>query len=84
MIFHRAIDKVLRPLAEVDPQGIGHEFYCGDGNIHREFPVIAAWIADYPKYRTITGCTNMLCPVCEIPAKKMGHTDFKPKRQYDP
>jgi Plavaka transposase len=32
-IFHRTIDRILRPLAEVDPQGTGHEFHCGDGNI---------------------------------------------------
>ena len=83
-IFHRSIDRILQPLAAVDPKGNGYEFHCGDGNIRRGYPIIAAWIGDYPEYRTITGCINMLCPVCEIPAKEMGHANFKPKRQYDP
>ena len=82
-LFHTAVDKILAPLKKVNPKGEGIELHCADGHIRRGFPVLAAWIADYPEYSTIMGCTNMWCPCCEIPLKEMGHVQVK-SRSYDP
>lgn len=83
-IFHRSIERILSPLAALDVAGSGTEFHCADGFLRRGYPILSAWVADYPEYRTITGCVNMRCPVCEIPAREMGHTNFKSRRDYDP
>ena len=76
-VFHTAVDKILAPLKNINPNGEGVELHCADGHIRRGFPILAAWIADYPEYSTIMGCTSMWCPCCEIPLKEMGHVQVK-------
>jgi hypothetical protein len=82
-IFHRSIDTILQPLKILDPNGLGIEFHCADGFIRQGFPIIAAWIADYPEYACLTKIIGGLCPMCEIPKKKMGH-ETNISRQYNP
>jgi hypothetical protein len=72
-IFHRSIDTILQSLKTLNPNGPGIEFYCADRFIPQGFPIIAAWITDYPEYTCLTKLIGELCPMCEIPKKKMGH-----------
>jgi hypothetical protein len=82
-IFHRSIDTILQPLKILNTNRPGIEFHCAEGFIRRGFPIITAWIADYPEYTCLTKIIGGLCPICEIPKKKMGH-ETNICRQYNP
>ena len=71
--WHDAIDIVLRPLKTVDVTGAGYEWDCSDGKRRRCYPVLAAWIADYPEHLLITKVRNGAYPMCEISKPEMGH-----------
>jgi hypothetical protein len=82
-IFYRSIDTILQLLNTFNLNGSGIELHCADGFIRQGFPIIAAWIADYPEYTCLTKIIGGLCPICEIPRKKMGH-EKNSSGQYDP
>ena len=71
--WHEAIERILKLIAELDIAGPGYEWGCADGQVRRCYPILAAWIADYPEHVTLARIINGLCPICEIPRTEMGH-----------
>ncbi|KAG0125070.1 hypothetical protein HOY82DRAFT_493442, partial [Tuber indicum] len=67
------IHSILKPIAELDIAGPGYEFYCVDGQVCRYYPILAAWVADYPEHVILARIIKELCPICEIPLTEMGH-----------
>jgi hypothetical protein len=64
---------VLGPLIKVGKDGV--EMTCPDGYVRLVFPVLAAYIADYPEQCKI-GCIDQhRCPRCAVPPKEMGDHD---------
>ena len=60
-------------IVELDTAGPGYEWDCTDGQVHRSYPILPAWIADYQEHVILGRIINGLCPVCQIPLTKMGH-----------
>jgi hypothetical protein len=72
--WHHAIHTILKPLREVDISGTGYEWDCADGFKRTCYPLLAAWIGDYPEIAMITKIVGGACPVCEVPkGPEMGH-----------
>ena len=56
---------VLQPLKDAgDPRGPGLEMVGGDGAIRRVYPILAAYVADYPEQCLVTCMKYGTCPKC--------------------
>ena len=82
--WHTAVNKVLEPIKGVDLDGPGYPWDCADGQVHRFYPIIAVWIADYMEYVVVVRLIGSFCPVCEIPKDGMGHESgiLRPNDEY--
>ncbi|KAG9085036.1 hypothetical protein FRC06_003764 [Ceratobasidium sp. 370] len=61
-LVHRAVEKMLEPLKQASKEGI--DMWCLDGRLHRVYPRIAAYMADWPE-QNLHSCTSEgSCLVC--------------------
>ncbi|KIK60605.1 hypothetical protein GYMLUDRAFT_115481, partial [Collybiopsis luxurians FD-317 M1] len=71
-LFHRSMAVVLEPLkAAGNPKGGGVEMVGGDGAVRRVYPILAAYVADYPE-QCLVSCTKYgMCPKCRRRADEL-------------
>ena len=63
-LFHEALSAILEPLRVAALQGF--EMTCGDGNIRNVYPILSAYVADFPE-QCLIGCTRQSsCPRCTV------------------
>lgn len=82
-LFHRSMAIVLQSLkAAGDPRGNGIEMVGGDGAVRRVYPILAAYVADYPEQCLVTCSKYGTCPKCQVKAHELGSPAFsKPRTQ---
>ncbi|QRW11932.1 plasma membrane ATPase 4 [Ceratobasidium sp. AG-Ba] len=80
-LFHRCMRALLAPLAEAAKTGI--EVPCANGGIRRIYPVLAAYIADFPEQCKIACIKQTHCPLCTAQPKKKGDLGNAPPRTHD-
>jgi len=77
--WHSAVGTVLSPLRNHDITGPGLKWDCADGFQRQSYPVLAAWVGDYPEQVRIAQVAYGSHPMCEIPTgAPMGHSTFRP------
>jgi hypothetical protein len=46
--------------------------YCADGRVRYCYPILAAWMADYPEHCNLHNIKSGVCYWCECPKEEMG------------
>ncbi|CAE6437348.1 unnamed protein product [Rhizoctonia solani] len=78
-LVHRAMEKMLEPLRVASEEGV--EMWCPDGRMHRIYPRIAAYTADWPE-QNLQCCTSEGgCPICKTEYSERGELNEEAERR---
>jgi len=77
--WHSAVGTVLSQMWHLGITGRGLKCDFVDGFQRQCYPLLAAWVGDYPEQVMIAEVSYASCCVCEIPkGVPMGHSAFRP------
>ena len=69
-LFHECMRRLLAPLVEAGVNGV--KMVCADSFVQKAYPILSAYIADYPEQCLVVGCKENSCPRCTVDPKKRG------------
>ncbi|PPR06007.1 hypothetical protein CVT24_004719 [Panaeolus cyanescens] len=69
-LFHHCMRHITKPLERAGKNGL--LLLSGDGKARRCYPILAAYVGDYPEQTLVTLVKGGQCPVCPTPRNEMG------------
>jgi hypothetical protein len=75
VVLTEVLLRLLQPLTFKQNPSTGSAYYnvlSADGNLRRCKPVLAAWLADCPKYGDLYHLKGHVCIWCECPKNELG------------
>jgi len=77
--WHSTVGTVLSQLRHLDVTGPGLKWDCADGFQRQCYPLLTAWVRDYPEQGMVAQSSHCLCPMSELPkGAQMWHSTFRP------
>ena len=67
------MQSILKPLEKARREGI--ELVNGDGTVRRCYPILAAYVGDYPEQVLVSIVKSGNCPICPAPHDDIGNWD---------
>jgi hypothetical protein len=76
--WHSTVGTVLSPLRNLDNTGPCLKWDCADGFQRQLYPLLAAWVGNYPEQIMVAQVSYGLCPMGAIPkCAPMVHLSFR-------
>ena len=73
-LYHACMQRILKPLVSAGKEGVF--MTTAEGLVHRNHPILASFIGDYPEQVLTTCSISGDCPICGTTHDDLG--DFKP------